>query len=180
MENYLLNLQYYLLAVLIMLVICKIVLRLNIRDCVFIFLVAFLIIVIPSARMIRHVYFIPMICLFVLISIIAIWLSRLNTRIRIGLTVLVLLVYHRTFIIVGGCVISAVRSISMSKKSDGLLAKYVTELYSASGLRLVTNFDKLPSHPTIILANYCRDRMENCACILVPRKLAIMMQLGLR
>lgn len=41
---------------------------------------------------------------------------------------------------------------------------------------LVTNFQDLPSKPSLIVCNYCSDRIENMACALFPIDMTIMMQ----
>lgn len=172
----------YIVVVLITTIILKVILRLGKRDTAVVFFSCFLMIFVPSYRMIRHVYYFPLTCIMIIIAMVTIWLSKLHIRIRIGLTVLLCWMYYRTFLLVYGCVGTCIRSIMTpsSRRTDRWLLENIDGVYKRCGLRLVTNFGKLPSKPTILVASYCRDRMENVACILVPRKLAIMMQIGFK
>ena len=44
----------------------------------------------------------------------------------------------------------------------------------SSVFRLEHNFEDLPDKPTIFVCNYVKDRLENFACIMIPRNFAIM------
>jgi hypothetical protein len=117
----------------------------------------------------------------VIIAILMIMISKLNIKIKIVVVYLIIGIYYKTLYLVTMIIFLSIRSMQANKKSDKQLSEHVKKLYKTCGLNIVTNFDKFKSRPpTILLANYCRDRVENSSCILVPRKLAIMMQVGFK
>lgn len=66
-----------------------------------------------------------------------------------------------------------------SRKDDTLVREVVEDALS-SRFNLIRDFTKFPSTPSILVCNYCYDRMENIACILFPANLAIMMRDSLK
>ena len=56
----------------------------------------------------------------------------------------------------------------------------ITRLFGSVGIPINHNFQDLGSAPSIILANYCKDRCENALSMLIPTKLAILMGGGFK
>lgn len=71
------------------------------------------------------------------------------------------------------------RESPKKRLNDEKLRKIVREVYSPV-LNLKTNFERLPVQPSILVCNYCNDRLENLACILIPKDIAIMMKSSVR
>jgi len=61
------------------------------------------------------------------------------------------------------------------RKDDQIPRSIVTKIFS-SNFKLHTQFDKLPSFPSIIICNYCKSRVENIACIMLPLNMAIVLR----
>jgi hypothetical protein len=57
--------------------------------------------------------------------------------------------------------------------TDIVLRRDVTDLFN-SVFNFKHNFDNLPKKPTILVCNYVKDRLENFACIMIPKNFAIM------
>lgn len=186
-SNEIKNDLYPLLAVLlsssIISIIISIKYKLNFKLSLALFLILNVIIISPSCRTIRHLYFQCKICLLILFIMVAIILI-FPYYISIPLISLIFFYYRRNFLIIYGIVTSAIISIKkkppMTYLRDLWLRRTIKNIYTQNGLTFITNFQLLPSHPTIILANYCKDRIENPFAVLIPRKLAIMMQRGFR
>ena len=65
------------------------------------------------------------------------------------------------------------------RKDDTIPRSIVNSIFNSNFI-LNTEFDKLPSHPSILICNYCSDRIENLSCILFPIDIAIMMRESLK
>ena len=70
-------------------------------------------------------------------------------------------------------VIKGYNGYYISQKDDTVIREDVTDLFK-SAFRFRNNFGKLPDKPSIIVCNYCWDRLENLASIIIPRDLAIL------
>lgn len=183
MNNTLIDLLSPLLYVVILMIII-LYKRCGVRkmDVIFIFLLCILAVYIVSTRLIRHLYYLCIVCIMVTVFIIMIVSSRIPKTCKIVIITLILSVYHKTIMLVTLVVCTSIKIILSSKnnKNDETTSSKIKSILNVCGFRLVTNFDSLPRKPTIFLANYCRDRAENPACLLLPRKLAVLMADGFK
>jgi hypothetical protein len=159
-----------LLSIIILTIVLIKLLKPGIRNTVFIFLLSLICVYIPSSSMVRHIYYIPFISILVILFLIMLMVSKLNNRIKIIIALGVLLIYNRPLLLTSRIIYSAIKVIRTKEKyPDSVLANNINDIFLSS---------TLTETPTIFVANYCRDRVENAACILVPRNLSIMMQEG--
>lgn len=157
--------------------------NLSIRNTLLVILVYFLFITVPSTDMIHAIYYQLFLSTLVIVTIITIFLLPVSIRVRCGITIIIISMYYKNLYILLTIITKAIEIINTSKnvkRPDAKLSKEVTSAYSNIGMRIVTNFTKLPNHPTMILANYCKDRCENPMCIILPRNLSIIMQEGFK
>lgn len=170
-----------LLSLIIFSIILAIILKLSIRQFVIFLLSVLLCVYIPSARMIRHIYYMLIVSVFAILLIIVILLSKYNTKIKTVIVLTIISLYYRPIYLIANIILTSIQAIRSKKKMpDHWLAKKVTNIYKNCGIEIKTNFHKLKNIPTIFVANYCRDRVENALCILIPTNLAILMQEGFK
>lgn len=62
------------------------------------------------------------------------------------------------------------------KYKNSYVSNQMEKMFTNSGFRLLNNFGKMPIKPTIIVANYCSDRIENAAYLLIPGKSCVISQ----
>jgi hypothetical protein len=165
-----------LLSIVIIVFIISIFLKLqfdlDLKNTLLLFFLFFLLIIIPSTRTIRHIYFQFKIIAIIIISLTIILLSPLDIKIKIILSSILIIIYYKNISIVSNIVIQACKAIK--SKDDYPLKEKIYNFYNNIGIRIISNFDKLPNHPTLLIGNYCRDRIEHPLCILFPRKYTIL------
>lgn len=142
-----------------------------------------LVTVLPSLKMFSHIYYI--LTSFILIILACICILMLNTHlaVRIALVLVILAIFQSNIRISYGVLsnVFLARQIipARIRKDDYTLRQQVYQIFNKN-FKLDLNIDLLPRNkPTIIVANYCKDRVENIACILLPVNMAIMMRTGL-
>lgn len=142
-------------------------------------IIILILVIIPSLKNIGDCYYLFSVFTLLLLFIFAILVSKLKTQIKITIIIILFLVYKNTFIIVGNFVFILLKLIYIDslndRKDNKCLMKLVKPIYSTY-FNFITNFENLPSTPSIIVCNYCNDRVENLCCILLPVDLAIMMR----
>ena len=107
--------------------------------------------------------------------------SKMHISLKITLSLIIISLYSINFkfmteFIVKISFLSYTIPITL-RTNDYMARNIVTGIFS-SNFKLHTEFDKLPGYPSILICNYCKDRIENFACILFPLDLAIMMRDG--
>lgn len=153
--------------------------EISLKEMILLIILSYLIITTPQLQIAHSIYAQVIISLAIILLIIAIFLSPLPITTRILLSICIIITYRKNFSILSGIGITVCKTMSIPKKvkrDDMLLANTITNVYQKNGVRIVNNFKNFPNHPTIILANYVSDRIENPFCILLPRKLSILMQ----
>lgn len=158
-------------------VACK-KLKLNKKQFKVALLFSLLLTLIPSSDIVRHPYFQIIGCFILAILIYTIFQSPLRFSVKISVIVILIAIYHKNIILISGIIHECYnfnRVIKLNQK-DPRICKQMTVLYKSIGINMINNFNRLPDHPTIILANYCRDRIENSMYIMLPRKLSIITQ----
>lgn len=127
--------------------------------------------IIPSYYVEKHLYSHLVVCIGCLLCIIIILLSSVRISVKITCIMIIIYFYGRNVRLIFS-------TISMILFPDEKIPLYirVKKMYENNGLKIVEDFSKLPSKPTIFVANYCQDRIENAMCTLLPRKIAILMR----
>lgn len=142
----------------------------------FLIFLTIVITVVPGSRMIRSWEFQLHFAIALILILVTLWLSPLPFSVRCGLSVVLLLTYRRNFYLLGSTLINMYEGLKMKpalKYKNRALRKTVYSIYKNTGFRIVHNFDKLPEKPTIIVLNYCADRMEHALCAIIPRDVSV-------
>ena len=162
----------------IIMIILKYKLSLNNKQSQFVFFACFVGIILPSLRTIKHIYFQVKICGILFIVLYTIWISSISLYVRLSLILSLLLIYYRNLRLISSIITNSINIIRLpktQKRDDKIVRRTVENIYKQIGIRIISNFEKFPDHPTMILANYCRDRVENVVCIIIPRKISVLM-----
>lgn len=144
---------------------------------------AILVALLPSLKLSSGLYTVFVSFFFCLLCIICVFLLPIRIHIKI-MVVLVLLALYKTAIKLSCGIIFKIldtrfiHSIKNRKNNDDL-REYIRELFSEN-FRLHTELDKIPDEPCIIVSNYCKDRIENMAYLLLPGNVAITIGRGPR
>lgn len=134
----------------------------------------------PSLGLLYLVNIHTFIYLFMLFCmIICIYITSLPLSIRI-FTILFLLVFYQKNIYIVFNTINTVKKISkphkaILRKNNDELRKIIRRDFSIY-FKLHTDFEKLPNKPSILICNYCINRIENLASVLFPCDIVIVMR----
>lgn len=147
-------------------------------------ILAILVVLIPSLKMLTYIYYILASFIILLLFAVAMLLiTDLPLSIRISIIVVVFAVF-RINIDISARVLWAFVKFGVinpvsTRVNDTPVREYIDDIFSRN-FKMCTNFENLPEKPSIIIANYCKDRMENISCLLIPRNISIMMRRELR
>jgi hypothetical protein len=110
----------------------------------------------------------------IILFIIIVSILPININIKIIIVSLIITVFKRNLNIL--CKIINIISINKNilSKSNIKLRMFVTNILEENFI-FSHNFHELPSYPSIIVSNYCYDRLENIACITIPKNISIIM-----
>lgn len=153
--------------------------QISVKEMILLIILSYLVITTPYLHVGHSIYSQIVLSMAIILLIIVIFLSNLPISTRILVSICILLIYRKNFSVLFNISISSCQTLNTpqkDRKDDSLLAKKIVNIYQRNGIKIVTNFERLPPHSTIILANYVNDRIENAFCILIPRKLSILMQ----
>lgn len=143
---------------------------------VFLILLIFYTLSIPHTKL--QYYYLFLIPIILVVIIIALPFSKYSKSI---ITLVILSVYFQTFSLVFECTniyLTVSNKYPVEKRhDDNKIREIVTKIWK-NHFVYSDNFYKLPSHPTIYIANYVNDRVENCACIMIPDRICIVMGSG--
>jgi len=133
----------------------------------------------PSIKTIGDVYYSFVVYVILIIIILLLIFIRMNVKIKVCIISIIIYLYRNNFFLTTNTFISIVKEGYINKlenrNDNEILKKIVYNMYSKN-LRLKTDFSKLPNIPTIFVCNYCNDRLENLACILIPKNIVILMR----
>lgn len=133
----------------------------------------------PSLYILSDCYYLLVVFLVVLSVILGILVSKIKIEIKLILLIIILSIYQKNLTIFGTLFVKIYNIIyinTIEKRKDNTeLVEIVKQIYIPN-FNLITDFSKLPDTPSIIVCNYCHDRIENLACILIPRHIVIMMR----
>ena len=145
-------------------------------------IITLILLILPSLRMVTHIYYIFSSFLTVLVFCVCVLFMPIPITVRATIVLVILAVFRYNITISGSLVNSIVKFAFVKPLStridDSVLRESVLKIFTKHFM-LKTNFAQFPEQPSIIVANYCKDRMENMACVLLPGKIAIMMRRGL-
>lgn len=148
-----------------------------------ILLIIIIIIILPSLSMITNFYYLFASLAVVMILIISILLLSVPLYIRISLVLCIAIYYRNNIILTSKIMINGINMAyfnPISKRLNDDIPRTVSNNIFSSQFKLHKEFEKFPSHPTILVCNYCTDRVENIACMMFPTNISIMMRDGLK
>lgn len=170
----------FVIIFLIVNIFCKKIYNISSRKVTMISLLIFIIVLSPSLRSLHHNYYNLLIVIIIILCIISIININIPLKIKVIVCITLCLIYNKNIRLIYNIIYTAVNTMYNSNRNDNLLNDKVTNIYKNVGLEIISNFEQLPSTPSILVANYCRDRIENPFCVTIPKKLAILMQRGFR
>jgi hypothetical protein len=140
-------------------------------------------IITPSLQLFADFYYSFSTFIILISTLLTILFLKINKRLKIVLLLTIIYIFKNNFFIIGKTFVklynAAYINTLSTREDDSKLRDIVNFIYHPT-LRIKTNFKKLPSYPSIIVCNYCNDRLENLSCILIPKNMAIMMRDGLK
>lgn len=150
---------------------------------ILIIILCLIVIITPSLQLITDFYY--SFCTFIVLifTVLSILFLKINIKIKFIQIFIILFIFKNNLLIIGKTLMkvfdAAYINTLSTRTDDSKLRDIVNSIYSPT-LKIKTNFKKLPSYPSIIVCNYCNDRLENLSCILIPKNMAIMMRDGLK
>ena len=150
----------------------------NKTQIVLIIILALICVLFPTLKLVSDVYYSFAVYGVLIITIFIILLLHINLKYKILIITILFFIYRNNFFITTkgfhNIIIQGYIHKVENRKDDTILRKVVRNMYSNLNLQL--NFYKLPNYPSIFVCNYCTDRLENFACILIPKDIAILMR----
>jgi hypothetical protein len=135
--------------------------------------------IIPSIKMFGDVYYTFAVYTIILFIIFLLLLCDFNIKIKLAVIFSILILYRKNIYMTSGTFYTIIKegyfNSLCNRKDDKVLRDAVYNIFNKN-LKLKLDFSKLPDKPTIIVCNYCSDRLENLACILIPKDIAILMR----
>jgi len=142
--------------------------------CILLIILAILIII-PGLEIYSHVFFGFITLSLIPTIIILISLLQINIKEKASIIAVIMILYHKNLLISIYMLNIMLECFNKEKKDDTKIRKMILNLFNKN-FTLTTDFKKLPSKPSIIVCNYCSDRIENLASVLFPVDVAIMMR----
>lgn len=150
---------------------------------IIIILLSIIIVLIPSIKIFSDFYYSFVLIIVILISIILILFLKIKIKFKIIIIAIILVTFKNNLSVNGKTLISIVNAAyinTLKTRYDDSKLRTIVENSFHNVLIIKKDFSKLPNKPTIFICNYCNDRIENLACILIPKDIAIMMRDGLK
>ena len=114
-----------------------------------------------------------------LLILILISISDINIKLKIFIISIIIFYYytnlHFIFFYIN-VVLKYGYISSVDKRKDNIILYDTCYNMFSNKFRLHLNFNKLPQKPSLIVCNYCHDRFENLALILIPRNIVILIR----
>lgn len=132
--------------------------------------------------MLTHIYYIFSSFVLVLIFCVCVLFMPIPIASRATAVLVTLAVFRHNITMTGSLMHSVAKFgfiVPLSTRIDDSALRTSVHQIFTEHFTLKTNFTEFPSQPSIIVSNYCKDRMENIACVLLPGNIAIMMRRGL-
>jgi len=150
---------------------------------ILIILLSLIIVLIPSIKLISDFYYSFVLLAIILIVIMLILLIKIPFKLKILFIATILIIFKNNLLVNGKTILSIINAAyikPLKTRTDDSKLRSIVEYSFDKVLILKKDFSKLPDKPTIFVCNYCNDRVENLACILIPKDIAIMMRDGLK
>jgi hypothetical protein len=150
---------------------------------ILIILLSLIIVSIPSIKLFSDFYYSFVLLAVILIVIMLILLIKIPFKLKIVFIVTILIIFKNNLSVNGKTILSIINAAyikPLKTRTDDSKLRSIVEYSFDKVLILKKDFSKLPDKPTIFVCNYCNDRVENLACILIPKDIAIMMRDGLK
>jgi hypothetical protein len=147
----------------------------NKRTISILLLILALLVVIPGLVIYSHVFFGFLTFIWIPAIIILITRLQINLREKISIITIIILFYHKN-ISISTDIIKIIQASYNKKEADNTKIRKITRDMFNKNFTLITDFKKLPVKPSIIICNYCFDRIENLASVLFPVKMSIIMR----
>jgi hypothetical protein len=135
--------------------------------------------IIPIVKMIGDVYYTFAVYGLLLVTIFLTSMLKLSLKIKTIIISILVILYKKNIFLTTETFYTIIKEGYINslndRKDDKIFRDIVYKMFNTH-LKLKLNFSKLPNKPTIFVCNYCSDRLENLACILIPKNLAILMR----
>lgn len=133
----------------------------------------------PILKTIGDVYYSFVVYLFIFLFILIILLIKIDIKLKIILISILCYVYKRNLILTTKTFRAIIKEGYINnvdhREDNSKLRDIVYDMFK-NQLNLKLDFSKLPDKPSIIVCNYCTDRLENLPCILIPKDICILMR----
>jgi hypothetical protein len=150
---------------------------------ILIIILCLIVIITPSLQLFADFYYSFSTFILLIFTLLVILFLKINIKIKSILILVIMFIFKNNLLVIGKTFVNVYNAAYINtlstRNDDSKLRDIVNNIYSPT-LRIKTNFKKLPSYPSIIVCNYCNDRLENLSCILIPKNMAIMMRDGLK
>lgn len=150
---------------------------------ILIIILCLIVIITPSLQLFADFYYSFTTFILLFFTLFSILFLKINIKFKSIIILTILIIFKNNLLIIGKTFLNLYKAAYINtldtRNDDSKLRDIVNNIYSPI-LKIKTNFKKLPSFPTIIVCNYCNDRLENLSCILIPKNMAIMMRDGLK
>ena len=148
-----------------------------------IYIVLFLTLLIPSASMITDIYYIIASFAIAVVFILTVLSLPIPLYLNIPIALIICLIYRKNIILTKNIFFNiitlAIKKPLAIRKDYSIIRDRLTDVFS-NQFKLHKEFDKFPNKPSIFVCNYCTDRIENMASLLLPGNHAFIMRDGLK
>ena len=139
------------------------------RNKILIILLSIIAISIPNVKMIGDVYYSFVVYGLLLVTIFLISMLKLSLKIKTIIISILVILYKKNIFLTTETFYTIIKEGYINslndRKDDKIFRDIVYKMFN-------THLNK----QTIFVCNYCSDRLENLACILIPKNLAILMR----
>ena len=130
-------------------------------------------------KYIADVYYSFVVSTIVISIITCLLVTKLPIETKIGVISAFIYLYKSNISLTSSTILTIYKEGYINKltdrKDDEKLRAIVQHMFSRY-FNLKVDITRLPDIPTIIVCNYCTDRLENLSCILIPKNMAIVMR----
>ena len=146
---------------------------------ILIIVLSFIIILFCTLKTIGDVYYSFAVSGLVILTIILLLLFKINIKLKVALITCLLILYRNNLYLTIRFFSILIKEGYINKVQNRLnndkFRDIVYNMFSTC-VNLKLDFSRLPSKPSIIVCNYCWDRLENITCILIPKDIVILMR----
>ena len=148
-----------------------------------IYIVLFLTLLIPSASMITDIYYIIASFAIAVVFILTVLSLPIPLYLNIPIALIICLIYRKNIILTKNIFFNiitlAIQKPLSIRKDYSIIRERLTDVFS-NQFKLHQEFDKFPNKPSILVCNYCSDRIENIVTLILPGNIAFMLGNGFK